>query len=74
MLVLSANAGTMCTSLAAVVIVFIRGASHGSDKQEQEQTKEVLRNVEKAKQIDIPNNTDDVRQRLRDNSGNKLLL
>jgi hypothetical protein len=50
-----------------MIIAFLRGASSGSDEQELEQTKEVLRNVEKAKDADTAANADDARQRLRDN-------
>jgi len=54
-------------TVAVLLVTFLRGASSGRDDQELEQTKEVLRNVEKAKQVDVPADTDDVRQRLRDN-------
>jgi hypothetical protein len=54
-------------TVAVLVVTFLRGASSGRDEQEQQHTKEVLRNVEKAKQIDVPTDANDVRQRLRDN-------
>jgi hypothetical protein len=54
-------------TVAVLLVTFLRGASSGRDDQELEQTKEVLSNVKKAKQVDVPADTDDVRQRLRDN-------
>jgi hypothetical protein len=54
-------------TVTVLVAAFLRGESIGREEQELEHTKEVLRNVEKAKEVDIPSNTDDVRQRLRDN-------
>ncbi len=48
-------------TVAVLVAVFLRGASTGRDEHQVE----ALRDVEKAKQIDVPTDTDVVRQRLR---------
>lgn len=55
-------------TVAALALVFLRGASSGKNKAEQEATKEVLQNVETAKKINddvaaMP--ADDRREQLR---------
>jgi hypothetical protein len=49
-------------TFAVLVAVFLRGASSGQDSAELE----ALHDVEKAKQIDVPVDTNAVRDRLRD--------